>query len=246
LNSVVWKDQIVDWQVIVCGFVGVTNEVAVAIGEGELGWLIAAQCVDSGDDVIGSGNGVPAYTDDFLTGAQSHELESSLQVSTRAKRDSTFSAGDLTVACGIFFVHLAVLANLEAQMPLLVKRLPRENGFATKGSRNSSLHREEIEEFNSVSYMWIVKSFGIRSNGRLCRVAWQRSFTTLMRRSIPGTCSLVHARFKVGPAGMQLIKDLTGANSASASTMSDTEATMEIVLIDLVESIENCWNRPVW
>jgi hypothetical protein len=63
------------------------------------------------------------------------------------------------------------------RMPLVVKRLPRENGFST---------------------MWIVKSLGILSNGRLCRVARQRSFTTLMRRSISGTCSLVLARLKSG------------------------------------------------
>jgi hypothetical protein len=41
----------------------------------------------------------------------------------------------------MFFVNLTILANLEAQMPLVVKRLPIENGFGTAGSRNYSLRR---------------------------------------------------------------------------------------------------------
>ena len=55
-------------------------------------------------------------------------------------------------ARGIFLVHLTVLSDLETQVLFVVKSLTRHDGFRAESIRNSSLHREEIEQLNGMEH----------------------------------------------------------------------------------------------
>jgi hypothetical protein len=48
-------------------------------------------------------------------------------------------------------MHLAILADLEAQVFLVIKRLASEDGFGAERVGNSSLHREEVEQLYDVN-----------------------------------------------------------------------------------------------
>ena len=62
-----------------------------------------------------------------------------------------------------------------------------------------------FNSFTAMNTMCIVISFGIRLKGRLCRSDRDLSLTTLIRRSISGTCSLALVRLTRGPPVMDWI-----------------------------------------
>ena len=70
----------------------------------------------------------------------------------------------------------------------------------------------------TLNIMCIVTSFGSLANGHPWRAALPLSLTTLMRRSISGTCSLLLVRLTTGPLGNDSIKGFNGSNSPSTST----------------------------
>ena len=67
--------------------------------------------------------------------------------------------------------------------------------------------------------MCIVNSLGIRWNRSPCRSSQHLSFTTLVFRSISGTCSLALSRLIMGPPGSDTIRAWSGANSPSECTV---------------------------
>jgi hypothetical protein len=91
----------------------VADEMSVSIGKDELLWLVASQCIHTRNHCIRHWNRIPTSPNDFLSTAQSHKFESAMQISARSQTDSSFCSGPLTVAWGIFFVHLTVLSDLE-------------------------------------------------------------------------------------------------------------------------------------
>ena len=64
--------------------------------------------------------------------------------------------------------------------------------------------------------MWVVRSFWILWNGRPRQVDLHRSFTTLIFRSISGTCSFYTARFTSWTPGRYSIKIFNSSNLPSA------------------------------
>jgi hypothetical protein len=58
----------------------------------------------------------------------------------------------LTIARGIFLVHLTVLSNLETQVFLVVESLSRHDGLWAQSVRNPSLRWEEIEHLDGIEH----------------------------------------------------------------------------------------------
>jgi hypothetical protein len=85
------------------------------------------------------------------------------------------------------------------------------------------LVEKKLSNLTTLSTMWIVMTLGILSNGRLCRVARHRSFTTRILRSISGN---------------RLNQGLERREFAVGVHRFDVETTLEIILIHLFESLE--------
>ena len=81
----------------------------------------------------------------FLSGVQSHKLETTLQVSTWSKGNRSSGPCDLAVARKIFLVNLAVLPDLEAQVLLVLENLARHYRLGANTVRYSSFCWEEIK-----------------------------------------------------------------------------------------------------
>jgi hypothetical protein len=191
---------------------------SMSISEIHLTRLVTAQGIDSNDHYIRHGNYIPTMAHNLLSGFQSHELEAALQISTWSKRDGSLGASEVAVTRMVFIMNLAILPDLQTQMLLVIECLTQHYSLGTQSFRYSALGWKKIKSLTTLSIMWIVMILGIHSNGRLCRVARQRSFTTRIRRSISGTCSLELARLTTGPPGIDSIKGLRGANLPSACT----------------------------
>jgi hypothetical protein len=87
----------------------------------------------------------------FLSSIQRQELVSSLEITTGSKQNGTLSSWTLTIAPGIFLVHLTVLSHLETQVFLVVKSLSR-HGLWVESVGNSSFRWEEIEHLDSIKH----------------------------------------------------------------------------------------------
>ena len=56
----------------------ISDEMSVSIGKNQLLRLIASQCIHTSDHHVRHGNDIPTSPNNFLSGIQSHELESTL------------------------------------------------------------------------------------------------------------------------------------------------------------------------
>jgi hypothetical protein len=98
----------------------ISNESTVSIRKRHLMWLVAAQCIDASDHQFQYGNYVPTAVKKILSGVQSHELETALQIYSRTERNCSLGTGELAVTRVIFLVHLAVLSDMKTQVLLVV------------------------------------------------------------------------------------------------------------------------------
>jgi hypothetical protein len=114
--------------------------------------------------------------------------------------------------------------------------------FGLKVSETPPFVGKKFSSLTAWNTIWIVRSFRSRWNGRLCRVTRHRSFTTLIRRSISGTCSLLLAKFTMGPPGMDSIK---WCKFPVRMSHCDAKTTVEVILVYLLECFKNLGDGPV-
>jgi hypothetical protein len=90
----------------------------MSIGEIHLTRLVTSQGIDSSDHYIRHGNYIPTAAHNLLSGVQSHELDSALQISTWSERDGSLGASELAVMMMVFLMNLVKLPDLQTQMLL--------------------------------------------------------------------------------------------------------------------------------
>jgi hypothetical protein len=108
---------------------------------------------------------IPVPVINFLSSSiQSHELVSSLEVTTGSKQDGTLSCWNLTIARGIFLVHLTVLSNLIGGSSVSCSQEQVSPDMMVFGLRVSEIPPfvgKKLSILTALSTMCIIKSFEI-------------------------------------------------------------------------------------
>ena len=168
-----------------------------------------------------------------------------MQVSTWSKGNRALGSCTLTVAWFLLLVHLAVLTNLQAQMLLVIEGLARHDSLGAESVGDSSLRWEEIQELDDIEHnvnrqqLWDSlewKAVSTRSAPFLHNSNSSFDFRHVFVRA----CQVDRRATWEGRD-----KSFEWLEFAVRMHRRDAKATLEIVLVDLLECLEYFWNRAV-
>jgi hypothetical protein len=115
----------------------IADSLTILVGKNKLFRLILAEVIDSGNDCVGHGYGIPAAPHNLFHGLQGHEFKTALHVATGAKADRTLHVRELAVLGLVLFV-LRGPGNT-AQV------VGADDGFWADGVQNASFYWEVIQ-----------------------------------------------------------------------------------------------------